>query len=287
MAANYWDSSQFKYWKLDRTSLQKNKLEDLQYAEAADIFRIEIYFANLMHKLGKRLQLRQQVTATALVYFKRFYAKNSFRVIDPYLVASTCMYLACKIEESPHHIRTIVHETKNMLLEPREAIPFPYDHHVLAECEFYLLEDLQFHLIIFHPYRSLSIYMADLKLGRSCLQTAWFIVNDSYRTNLCLLYPPHMIALAAIYLMCSLYPEHVEKRDMRQWFADLQVEIEQIVEITQELITLYEFWSDFKEDKVPAIINKLRTSPPLPSLSQSQSQSQSQAQSRSLNQRKK
>jgi len=32
---------------------------------------------------------------------------------------------------------------------------FPSDTHKLGEMEFYLLEDLDFHLIVFHPYRSL------------------------------------------------------------------------------------------------------------------------------------
>lgn len=32
---------------------------------------------------------------------------------------------------------------------------FPAEAHKLGEMEFYLLEDLDFHLIIFHPYRSL------------------------------------------------------------------------------------------------------------------------------------
>ena len=31
-----------------------------------------------------------------------------------------------------------------------------------------------------------------------------FIINDTYRSELCLLYPPHMIAIAAIYLTLVL-----------------------------------------------------------------------------------
>lgn len=32
---------------------------------------------------------------------------------------------------------------------------FPTDNTKLAEMEFYLIEELDFHLIVFHPYRSL------------------------------------------------------------------------------------------------------------------------------------
>lgn len=37
--------------------------------------------------------------ATATVYFKRFYARNSLKSIDPLLLAPTCIFLASKVEE--------------------------------------------------------------------------------------------------------------------------------------------------------------------------------------------
>jgi hypothetical protein len=49
--------------------------------------------------LGEQLKLRQQVIATATVFFKRFYARNSLRCIDPLLLAPTCVFLASKVEE--------------------------------------------------------------------------------------------------------------------------------------------------------------------------------------------
>lgn len=53
--------------------------------------------------------LRQQVIATATVYFKRFYARNSLKNIDPLLLAPTCLLLAIKVEEFDHitHSRVI------------------------------------------------------------------------------------------------------------------------------------------------------------------------------------
>jgi cyclin C len=49
--------------------------------------------------LGEQLKLRQQVIATATVYFKRFYARHSLKCIDPLLLAPTCVFLASKVEE--------------------------------------------------------------------------------------------------------------------------------------------------------------------------------------------
>jgi hypothetical protein len=76
-------------------------------------------------RLGRRLLCRQQAIATACVYISRFYSKSHFVTVDrltpraairetnPYLVVATCLYIACKMEECPSHIRTVVNEAKN------------------------------------------------------------------------------------------------------------------------------------------------------------------------------
>ncbi len=70
--------------------------------------------------------------------------------------------------------------------------------------EFYLLEELDFNMIIYHPYRSLMTLAQDLGTKNDDVQWAWYIINDSYRTDMCLLYPPHVIAAAALYLQIAL-----------------------------------------------------------------------------------
>jgi len=52
-----------------------------------------------MEVLGRQLKLHQKVIATAIVYFKRFFVRNSFVDHDPRLVIPTCLYLAAKVEE--------------------------------------------------------------------------------------------------------------------------------------------------------------------------------------------
>ncbi|KAL1919666.1 uncharacterized protein VTP21DRAFT_1597 [Calcarisporiella thermophila] len=260
MAANFWASTQRAHWLLDRNRLIHSQREDLRHASASDLLKIKIWFANIIQKLGKRLSLRQQVIATAFVYFKRFYTKNCFCRTDPYLVLTTCVYLACKIEECPLHIKTVVAEMRALM---QEYGGFNYDSAKVAEFEFYLLEELEFHLIVWHPYRTLLSIAKELGMRDLGIQHAWFIINDSYRTDVCLLYPPHMIALAAIFMTCVLdhggeYLGESKGRDMKQWFADLNVEVEEIMEITQEILTLYEYWSEYKSDAIPSLLQKLR-----------------------------
>lgn len=65
-------------------------------------------------RLGKRLSVRQQAMATAQLYIKRFYTKIEIRRTNPYLLVATAVYLACKMEESPQHIRLVVSEARSL-----------------------------------------------------------------------------------------------------------------------------------------------------------------------------
>jgi cyclin C len=52
-------------------------------------------------------------------------------------------------------------------------------------------------------------------------------VNDSLFTDVCLLYPPHIIALASIYL-AAFYKEKDITPYVSQWFSELNVDMRQV-----------------------------------------------------------
>lgn len=99
MAGNFWQSSHYQQWLLTKDDLVRDRRYDLQFLNPEEYQKLNIFFANLIQVIGEPIKLRQQVIATATVYFKRFYVRNSFRSIDPLLMAPTCIYLASKVEE--------------------------------------------------------------------------------------------------------------------------------------------------------------------------------------------
>lgn len=56
------------------------------------------------------LKLPRVATATALVFFHRFYAKHSFAKHDRFEVAVACILLAAKTEESPRKVVNVLEE---------------------------------------------------------------------------------------------------------------------------------------------------------------------------------
>ncbi|XP_057310724.1 cyclin-C-like [Hydractinia symbiolongicarpus] len=257
MAGNFWLSSHNQQWILTEEELASELANDLKTLSEEEYRKLQIFFSHFIQSLGECLKLRQQVIATATVYFKRFYSRTSLKCVDPLLLAPTCLYVASKVEECGLMSNTRLLNACNTICKNKYnyAYPmeYPYRINQILECEFYLLEIMDCCLIVFHPYRPLTKYVSDMAQEGSILPYAWRVVNDSLRSDVSLLYPPYMIALAAIYMACVF-----EKRDCQQWFSELNVNMERILEIVRRILSLYEIWRNFDEKKeVPGLLMKM------------------------------
>jgi cyclin C len=130
-------------------------------------------------------------------------------------------------------------------------------------------------LILHHPYRSLADIQAQFQLTQEENALAWNIINDHYLTDLPLLHAPHVIAITAMTLAVVLKPTqgglqlnaagmssalqalgnargappgtHSRVQKLVDWLAESSVDVEAVVECTQELISLYDVWESYTE----------------------------------------
>jgi len=301
MAANYWESSQRRHWQFTKMELAelREQLEDedqklVQAYPLPQLRHLSIYFNQQVSRLGKRLQVRQQAMATAQLYIRRFYSKVEIRRTNPYLVMATAVYLACKMEESPQHIRLVVSEARSLWPDF-----FNTDTSKLGECEFFLISEMNSQMIVHHPYRTLSALQNVLGLVQEESSLAWSIINDHYMTDLPLLYAPHSIAITAILLALVLRPSSsgtnqpaanspansiaaaaqaalnsanqikagaaVDKpggpprtklQKVSTWLAGSNIDIEDVVDCTQELISFYEVQEQYNEKLTREQLNR-------------------------------
>ncbi|KAK0512305.1 hypothetical protein JMJ35_005433 [Cladonia borealis] len=284
MAANYWASTQRRHWQFSRESLNevRQQLEDeektiVQQYPLPDRRLLSILFNQLLVKLGKRLNVKQQALATAQIYVRRFYSRVEIRRTNPYLVLATAFYLACKMEECPQHIRSVVAEARNAWPEYIAS-----DVSKLGECEFYLISEMNSQLIVHHPYRTLHEIQDKLKMAQEDISLAWSIINDHYLTDLPLLVAPHVIAVTAIFLAVTLKPtqtglqaaastvaglssatsgandsigtvsgvpntQQKKVQYLVSWLAEGEIDIKAVVECSQEIISLYDVWEQYNE----------------------------------------
>ncbi|XP_062583710.1 cyclin-C-like [Saccostrea cucullata] len=268
MAGNFWQSSQYQQWLFDKQDLMRERQQDLKILNSEeDYHKILIFFANFIQSLGEQLKLRQQVIATATVYFKRFYARNSLKCIDPWLMAPTCVFLASKVEEfgviSNSRLMTTCQTVVKNKFSHAYPQEYPYRINSVLECEFFLLEMMDCCLVLYHPYRPLTEYFKELSHEDSLYPLAWRIINDSLRTDVCLLYPPYLIALACLHIASV-----IQQKDLKQWLAECSVDMDKILEISRQILALYELWKNYDEKKeIAGILEKMpksRTTPASP-----------------------
>ncbi|KAF2745172.1 C/H/G cyclin [Sporormia fimetaria CBS 119925] len=300
MAANYWESTQRRFWTFSKPqlALERKKLEESERSlvtmyPLADWRHLSIYFFNPANKsraeltkIARPLSIRQQALATAQVYVRRFFTKVEIRRTNPLLVLATALYLACKMEECPQHIRIILAEARHCWGKPVcQAKPISTnsrpdasfdDISKIGECEFTLISELNSQLIVHHPYRTLAEIQTQFQLTQEENTLAWSIINDHYLTDLPLLYAPHVIAIAAMTLAVVLKPTQggfqagaanmanalqvlggarnapgtistPRYQKLIDWLAESSVDVEAIVETAQELISLYQVWDEYNE----------------------------------------
>ncbi|MCJ1311960.1 RNA polymerase II holoenzyme cyclin-like subunit [Agyrium rufum] len=284
MAANYWNSTQFQHWQTTKSALAATRkaLEDseatlVQSYKIPDIRLLSIFFNNQLLKLASKLKIRQQAVATAQVYIRRFYTKVEIRRTNPYLVITTAMYVACKMEECPHHIKSLASEARALWPDFMLADVFR-----IGECEFFLISEMNCQMIVHHPYRTLNELQKELSLTSEEFSSSWLIVNDQYMADIPLLFAPHLIAITAVFLAIVLRPAQPhglhgtaagnlsavnlmrtghtaiienafqgtpqEKiQHLIKWLADSEIELRAVIDCTQEMISLYEIWESYSE----------------------------------------
>ena len=251
------------------------------------------------------LGLRQRVSSTAIVYFRRFFLKNSFvdfsgpkvrartrasvrtlprpppppplppplfrrgrlplpscssppcernGLLGPRLtqgrtpaagqIAATCLYVAAKTEESPVQAGQVQNQfNRTLASKPFAGDPFLPSAEVgrlgpneLLDLELVVLQQLDFYLVVFHPHRDAVRYVGDIGLEQAFLEDAWLMVNDTYRTDLCLLFPPYVIALGVLFAL-----GHAKKQPDKivSYLQEAGVDDAEVRHVCMELVNLY------------------------------------------------
>lgn len=173
---------------------------------------------------------------------------------------------------------------------------FSNDTSRLGECEFFLISEMSSQMIVHHPYRSLTSLQGIFSLTAEESNLAWSIVNDHYMTDLPLFYAPHTIAIMAILLALVLRPnatgiqsaggsssthlanaaqaalanvgqaksgtpekqgEKTKVQKLASWLAESTIDIEAIVDCTQEMISFYEAQEHYNEKLTREQINRI------------------------------
>jgi hypothetical protein len=190
-----------------------------------------------MEDLGAEMKCEKVVVATACVFFHRFYVMHSYKSHNRFNMAVACLFLASKTEEMMVKLRDIVlmyFRVRNPTQSPTEMECKEMQKNVLL-AERILLQTMGFDMTVSHPHTPLLQKLRELKnyipedKRKEMYETAIAFITDSYRTSLCLQYPPTQLLYGAIMMSAiqlSLQPvSSSNKATIEQsWFDILERE---------------------------------------------------------------
>ncbi|KAJ8527176.1 hypothetical protein K7X08_029653 [Anisodus acutangulus] len=247
MAANFWISSQYKEL-LDPEEVDVVHQLDKERGITLDDFKlIKLHMSNYVARLAQNVKVRQRVVATAITYMRRVYVRRSMTEYDPRLVAPTCLYLASKAEESTVQARLLVFYIKKLYSDEK----YKYEIKDILDMEMKVLEALNYYLVVYHPYRSLSPFLQDAGMN-DVTQLTWGLINDTYKMDLILIHPPHLITLACIYIASVL-----KDKETTAWFEELRVDMNVVKNIAMEILDFYDGHKSISDERVNAAMSKL------------------------------
>lgn len=139
------------------------------------------------------------VVGTSIIYFKRFYLRQSVMEYHPKDIYLVCVYLACKIEEFNISMEQFLSNLSNQEEEKRELA------NMILSYELLVMEKLNFELTVHNFYRPFEGIMLDVKTRYpeiadhldSLRQVGLEFLDKILNTDAVLLYPPSQIAFTA------------------------------------------------------------------------------------------
>ena len=237
MAANFWVSSHCDLMmRRERKDKQGLKLESASTSirnKQEKLLRLKVESVECIFKLGKSLKVRQVPLLTACVYIHRFYSEEENLNLDldkhkPSVTTLSCVYLACKVEETPLTVEKLLKCAKGVF----ETDIASNDD--IIEGELVVLNALSTSLVVHHPHQDTLNYVKSFGLENQ-LELIWHVIADSYHTDLCLHFPPHLIALGCIYMACGFEGKNL----LPCMCTDLHVDENEVLCVCSEMVKFY------------------------------------------------
>ncbi|XP_054777240.1 cyclin-T1-3-like isoform X2 [Prosopis cineraria] len=196
-----------------------------------------------------RLKVPQVTIATAIVFCHRFFLQQSHAKNDRRIIATVCMFLAGKVEETPRPLKDVIIVSYEIIYKKDPAAAqrikqkevYEQQKELILLNERSVLATLGFDLNVQHPYKPLVEAIKKFNVAKSALaQVAWNFVNDGLRTSLCLQFKPHHIAAGAIFLAAKFLKVKLPSDGEKVWWQEFDVTPRQLEEVSNQMLELYE-----------------------------------------------
>ncbi|ONK60747.1 uncharacterized protein A4U43_C08F22130 [Asparagus officinalis] len=206
-------------------------------------------YCTFLQDLGMRLKVPQVTIASAILFCHRFFLRQSHAKNDRRTIATVCMFLAGKVEETPRPLKDVIivsyeimhKKDPSAVQKIKQKEVYEQQKELIILGEKVVLTTLGFDLNVNHPYKPLVEAIKKFKVAQNALaQVAWNFVNDGLRTSLCLQFKPHHIAAGAIFLAAKFLKVKLPSDGDKVWWQEFDVTPRQLEDVSNQMLELYE-----------------------------------------------
>ncbi|KAJ4789449.1 Cyclin family protein [Rhynchospora pubera] len=171
--------------------------------------QIRLQYCRFIRSMCTQFRLGTIPTATALMFCHRFYALQSLAKNDWKTIATTCVFLSSKSEDSFRSLDDIVRiaytsDVQNLPVGAKQKECLQKKRELIEMAERVVLTTLRFDTNVDHFYRPLHNAMKLLGLDSQLRHDVWKLVACWLDTTLCLEHKPEWIAAASLDIMDKL-----------------------------------------------------------------------------------
>ncbi|KAF3441202.1 hypothetical protein FNV43_RR15115 [Rhamnella rubrinervis] len=236
-------------WYFSRKEIEENSPSRRDGVDLKKETYLRKSYCTFLQDLGMRLKVPQVTIATAIIFCHRFFLRQSHAKNDRRTIATVCMFLAGKVEETPRPLKDvilvsyeIIHKKDPTAVQKiKQKEVYEQQKELILLGERVVLATLGFDLNVQHPYKPLVEAIKKFKVAQNALaQVAWNFVNDGLRTSLCLQFKPHHIAAGAIFLAAKFLKVKLPSDGEKVWWQEFDVTPRQLEEVSNQMLELYE-----------------------------------------------
>ncbi|KAI9292922.1 hypothetical protein K502DRAFT_343562 [Neoconidiobolus thromboides FSU 785] len=203
-----------KYISIKEIELSKSLFHP--HIQFKQLFQFQQLICSMIINLGKTLAIPTTSINRALYTFYRFYLFQASALdFSPKDIAITCVFLACKLEDTVHKLNDVLRSAISLLKKkyPKHSLGFKETiMDLTTQClklEKHLLAIINFSFLFVHPQNVLFSLVKIYNINREIGKLAWLLINESYKFEICLSFTPQTVAAG-----CIIISYYLNQKDM-------------------------------------------------------------------------
>lgn len=233
---SFWRSSHCTKWIFEQKDVdEKERLLAQKWSLSGEQYdRLFSYLTKFIFLVCSDCGYDYHIAGIAAILFRRvFQAHPSLPELkdlndDPRLIAVSCIFITAKSKDCNI---TSINAFIGKIRQSHDALFF-YGQDALIQSELLCLKILCFDLNIFLPFEASSDLL--MKCDQlDILQHVWKVLLITFKSNIYLLFPPYVVAMGAIYIVCN--QEHLNL-DFEIFLKEFQIPFENVTEVTKYIV---------------------------------------------------